>query len=280
MQYFHPQETKIELLHVAVNSRKNDFITRVLDKLCQPLPEQTDETDGRDVDVVPRSSHMLDRAIFFATLNDDPESLEEILEWRDNNNFPTSGERCVGSYSPILYACLKDYTRCISILYSYKYRVSLPEEEAKIIKQILATNDAVENEYNFYTTLYSGDRHVNQFDSLIRRKSQKKKTQSKTDPVERLLSIKAYANPHYITTELMWHHEHNAIEEKNFCQYDPVRKSLALARYTKFLSNFYVQYSQEYLEISKVIYLQPLAVTWTMINYKLTYLLKWTKLKY
>ena len=253
MQYFHPQETKIELLHVAVNSRKNDFITRVLDKLCQPLPEQTDETDGRDVDVVPRSSHMLDRAIFFATLNDDPESLEEILEWRDNNNFPTSGERCVGSYSPILYACLKDYTRCITILYKAEYRVSLPDEEADIITNILATNDAVENEYNFYTTLYSGDRHVNQFDSLIQRKRHKKKTKSDTDPVERLLSIKAYANPHYITTEFMWHHEHKAIEEKDFCQYDPVRKSLALARYTKFLSNFYVQYSQEYLEISKVI---------------------------
>ena len=83
-------------------------------------------------------------------------------------------------------------------------------EEDSIIQQILTTNDAVENEYNFYMKLYSGDRHVDQFYQLIRRK---KKMKSETDPVERLLSIKAYANPHYIATEFMENCEHKAVDE-------------------------------------------------------------------
>ena len=208
--YFPWQDIKIELLHVSVNYRKNDFITRVLDKLCFPLPGSADETDG--VDSVLQAYDMLDRAILFATLNDDPESLEDILKWGLENKFPFSRRRddFVANYSPILYACLKDYTRCITILYNYGYRVNLPEEEDSIIQQILTTNDAVENEYNFYMKLYSGDRHVDQFYQLIRRK---KKMKSETDPVERLLSIKAYANPHYIATEFMENCEHKAVDE-------------------------------------------------------------------
>ena len=199
------------------------------------------------------NNHMLDRAILFATLNDDPDSLEDILKWGDDkrDRFPFSGrqEDGVDHYSPILYACLMDYTRCIDTLYKHGYKVSLPKEEKKIIDNILATNDAVENEYNFYMKLFAGDRHVSQFYNLTPWKEEKK---SETDPVERLLSIKAYANPHYIAREFMDNCENKLIEEKNFSQYDPIRKSLALARYSKFLADFYVQYSQEYLEISKV----------------------------
>ena len=205
------QDIKIELLHVSVNYRKNDFITRVLDKLCFPLPGSADETDG--VDSVLQAYDMLDRAILFATLNDDPESLEDILKWGEGN-FPSRRRRedCEGNYSPILYACLKDYTRCITILYNYDYRVSLPDEEANIIRQILTTNDAVENEFNFYMKLYAGERHVDQFYKLIGRK---KKIKSETDPVERLLSIKAFANPHYIATEFMGNCDHKAVDEVN-----------------------------------------------------------------
>ena len=182
----------------------------MLDKLCFPLPAPTDETDN--VDVVVQACDMLDRAILFATLNDDFESLEDILKWGVDNKFPfsLSREACVGNYTPILYACLKDYNRCISILYSYGYRVNLPEEEANIINKILTTNDAVENEYNFYMKLYSGDRHIDQFYNLIRRK---KKMKSETDPLEILLSIKAFANPHYIATEFMSNCEHKAVDE-------------------------------------------------------------------
>ena len=234
---------------MAVNQRKSDLITRVLDKLCLPRPALTEESGGVDVEVT--ASRILDKAILFATLNDDPESLEDILKWAMRKKIPFSRRRqdCVGLYSPILYACLKDYTRCISILYSYGYRVILPEEEANIIQKILATNNAVENEYNLYMRLHSGDRHVGQFYQMIRKE---KKLNLETDPVERLLSIKAFASPHYIATVFMQQCEHQVVEEEEFYQYDPLRKSLALARYSKFLSNLHVQYSQEYLEIGKV----------------------------
>ena len=208
--YSQPQDTKIELLHVAVNHRKNDFITRVLDKLCLPLPLGRDEADGSGGDVEEKTYnyHMLDRAILFATLNDDPDSLEDILKWGDDKQKGGRGEDGVGHYSPILYACLMDFTRCINILYRHGYRVTLPKEEKKIIDKILATNDAVENEYNFYMKLFAGDRHVSQFYSLTPWKEERK---LETDPVERLLSIKAYANPHYIATEFMENCENKLI---------------------------------------------------------------------
>ena len=68
------------------------------------------------------------------------------------------------------------------------------------------------------------------------------------DPVARLRAIKAYSNHHYIITEFLQQSKLN--EESR--QFDPMRKSLILARYCEFLSLLYVQYSREYLEISKV----------------------------
>ena len=93
--------------------------------------------------------------------------------------------------------------------------------------------------------LWAGDRHIDKvYDCL----GKEKNLGSETDPVERLLSIKAFANPHYLATEFMY----GNMKEDDFCLYDPVRKSLTMARYCKFLSSYYVQYSEEYLEISKV----------------------------
>ena len=234
---------------MAVNNRKNDFIVRVLKEFC--FHAESDQTDGLDLNLAGRD--MLERAILFATLNDDAETLEDILKWGQESQFLDNINLCeeegVGKHSPILYACLKDYVKCINVLYRYGYRVNLPEEEETIIQEVLRTNNAVENDYHFYMKLWAGDRHVDQVYYLLKKK---KKLGSKKDPVERLLSIKAFANPHYIATEFMENCEHKNVTEKEFCLYDPVRKSLALARYTKFLSRFYVQYSQEYLEISKV----------------------------
>ena len=70
------------------------------------------------------------------------------------------------------------------------------------------------------------------------------------DPVARLRAIKAYSNHHYIITEFLHQSGSELTEESR--QLDPMRKTLILARYCEFLSVFYVQYSREYLEISKV----------------------------
>ena len=141
----------MELLHVAINNRKNDFILRVLQEFCfnQPTPYQ------------PEAVNMLERAILFATLNDDPETLEVILKWAKEHNVVSNCNSESGlTHSPIMYACLKDYVQCVTLLYRYGYRVSLPEVEEKIILEVLRTNDAVENDHYFYMEFYNLLREV------------------------------------------------------------------------------------------------------------------------
>ena len=150
---------------------------------------------------------------------------------------------------------LRNYTRCITLLYKFGYKIQLPAEDREIIEKVLKDNDVVSNDYHFYMKFWVGERHVDQFyrlscSKLIKRNKRKS---SDTDPVERFLKIKAFSNPHYIATEFI---EYCSKEEEKtpgeFCLYDPIRKALVLGRYSKLLSRFFVQYSQEYLEISKV----------------------------
>ena len=75
-----------------------------------------------------------------------------------------------------------------------------------------------------------------------------KSAEREKDPVARLRAIKAYSNHHYIITEFL---EQATLTEESR-HFDPIRKTLILARYCEFLSLVYVQYSREYLEISKV----------------------------
>ena len=243
------QEIQAELLHLAVNNRKNDFVRKVL----ETFPSPSDQTDG----VAGGGKTMLEKAVLFATLNDDPETLEDILSWAKDKgvNLRSSEEPSYDVHCPLLYACLKNYTKCISILHKHEYRVVLPSEDKKIVDDILTANDYARNDYHFYMKFWVGDRHVDQFYRLDCAKliKEKKRPSSDTDPVERFLRIKAFSNPHYIATEFVENcADGNCPEEKDFRHYDPIRKSLLLARYSKLLSHFYVQYSQEYLEISKV----------------------------
>ena len=125
------------------------------------------------------------------------------------------------------------------------------------MEKVLQDNDVVSNDYHFYMKFWVGERHVQQFYRLscINLIKTSKRKSSYTDPVERFLKIKAFSNPHYIATEFIEKfskEEESCPEEREFCLYDPVRKALVLGRYSKLLSRFYVQYSQEYLEISKV----------------------------
>ena len=100
------KELKSELLHLAVNNRKNDFVQRVLTVLC-PEPS-TDATDGGKLDQDVKK--MLEKAVLFATLNDDPETLEEILKYGKSKNIPLGWpeEECSDKHCPVLYACLRN----------------------------------------------------------------------------------------------------------------------------------------------------------------------------
>ena len=240
-----------ELLHLAVNNRKNDFVRKALKIFCAP----SDQTDGRHG--VNNAKVMLEKAVLFATLNDDSETLEEILKWGTENSVPVGWpeDQSNDQHCPIMYACLRNYTRCITVLYKYEYRIHLPDEDKETIEKVLKINDFASNDYQFYMKLWVGDRHVDQFYRLscISLIKSKKRKASDTDPVERFLRMKAFSNPHYIATEFVENcSEGNCMEEIDFRMFDPIRKSLLLARYSKLLSHYYSQYSLEYLEISKV----------------------------
>ena len=78
-------------------------------------------------------------------------------------------------------------------------------------------------------------------------------TDLKETDLTRLEAMKAYTNHHYIITEFLHENEKEESPEKeDYRHFDPMRKTLILARYCKFLSMFFVLYSREYLEISKV----------------------------
>ena len=93
-----------------------------------------------------------------------------------------------------------------------------------------------------------GDNHCSKTKWIAGTESSEKSEEREKDPMARLRAIKAYSNHHYIITEFL--HQSKLNEESR--QFDPMRKSLILARYCKFLSHICIQYSREYLEISKV----------------------------
>ena len=74
------------------------MIRRVLSSLCS-----VDQVAGKC---------LLEKAVLLVTLNDDPESLEEILKWALAEGFKLSREDDdVDKHCPVLLACHENYTR-------------------------------------------------------------------------------------------------------------------------------------------------------------------------
>ena len=69
------------------------------------------------------------------------------------------------------------------------------------------------------------------------------------DPVTKFIRLKAYANPQYLVTEFK---AKLSSQEEKLWDFDPLRKALAIARFTELLSKYEMQYSEEYIEIMKV----------------------------
>ena len=92
---------------------------------CQP----GDDTDcPADLEV---TEDVVERAVLLATIKADPETLENILTWVRVNNI-----RSEKTQEPILFACLKNYSQCISILYSHGYRVKLQKIDSHYIPNL------------------------------------------------------------------------------------------------------------------------------------------------
>ena len=243
-----------------------------LHELC---PDQADQPDSavlereRERGVLP--------FLVLATIDNDHETLERILK---KSKIEEDSEE---AQQLIRYACLKNYKKCISVLYRHGCRVKLHKEDRNNIPKLF--EDKKYDQYELYDILYSlcfpGKKNISQFSFVMEKikthtkccKDQEKEkgdleegsnkptgghetsaTDLKETDLTRLEAMKAYTNHHYIITEFL--HENEKEEEspkkEDSRHFDPMRKTLILARYCKFLSMFCVQYSREYLEISKV----------------------------
>merc|ERR1712154_398502 len=139
------------------NSRKNKVIRKVLQRLCCPLTGDGDISCGDEVPT-------LEKAVFFATFNDDSETLEEILRWANVNQFSLS--RMEREHCPLVFSCLRNYARCIDVFCKHGYQINLDSEDKEIIEQVLKEPDVDTNDYNLYKRLFAGNRHVDQFRQL------------------------------------------------------------------------------------------------------------------
>ena len=71
---------------------------------------------------------MLQKSILIATLNDDPETLKEILSWGKENAMCNESPNQVEE-NPILLSSLEGYTKCMRCLYKAGFRIKLFEED-------------------------------------------------------------------------------------------------------------------------------------------------------
>ena len=139
------------------------------------------------------------------------------------------------------------------------YRVPIPEDYDDKISQIMSMKAITSNLHFYYILIFKGNRNVRMDKSpdtedipisLIGAKKKRREIfYLGDDPVTKFVRLKAYANPQYLVTEFK---AKLSSPGDNLCDYDPLRKALAIARFTELLSKYEKQYSQEYIEIMKV----------------------------
>ena len=139
------------------------------------------------------------------------------------------------------------------------YRVPIPEDYDDKIGQIMSMKAISNNLHFYYILIFKGNRDVcidKSLDtedipiSLIGAKKKRREIfYVGDDPVTKFIRLKAFANPQYLVTEFKAKLSSHA---DNLWDFDPLRKALAIARFTELLSKYEKQYSQEYIEIMKV----------------------------
>ena len=141
------------------------------------------------------------------------------------------------------------------------YRVPIPEDYDDKIGQIMSMKAITSNLHFYYILIFKGNRDVRMDRSpdtadlqLIptigeAMRSRREIFYQGDDPVTKFVRLKAYANPQYLVTEFK---AKLSSQADNLWDFDPLRKALAIARFTELLSKYEKQYSEEYIEIMKV----------------------------
>ena len=141
------------------------------------------------------------------------------------------------------------------------YRVPIPEDYDDKISQIMSMKAITSNLHFYYILIFKGNRNVRMDKSpdtedipisLIGAKKKRREIfYLGDDPVTKFVRLKAYANPQYLVTEFK---AKLSSQADNLWDFDPLRKALAIARFTELLAKYEQQYSEEYIEIMKVRY--------------------------
>ena len=138
------------------------------------------------------------------------------------------------------------------------YRVPIPEDYDDKIGQIMSMKAISNNLHFYYILIFKGnsDVRMNKSEtedipiSLIGAKKRRREIfYLGVDPVTKFVRLKAYANPQYLVAEFKAKLSSRA---DNLWDFDPLRKALAIARFTELLSRYEKRYSEEYIEIMKV----------------------------
>ena len=179
----------------------------------------------------------------FATINDDPKSLEDILSWgssfKDLVKDPTTN---LQTKCPLLLATLSNFTICVKMLYSFGYRVTIPHEDEVRLQEMLKMKQTLSNDFHWYFALLMGSGKDEHYQARKRVKNPRE-----FDTVERFLRFRAFVSPTYVSVAFT-----EAAATEKLSKSDPLRKMIAYAQYAKHLSNYYSQHRNEYKKIGKV----------------------------
>ena len=210
-------------------------------------------------------------AVASATSNNDPETLEALVKWKNKGSLsPPTRELtgCTSTCSPMFLACTQEYNQCIDPLYALGYRINLPKDVKRIINQIMKL-DSISNKIQFWWYMVKGSEDPHEFDDegnqlAIKEEGLKRNPKNifdnrDQDSVERSLLLKAYSNPHYLAACYKFnsdtfekHQNRKLLVRRGLGIFDPLRKSLAIARYAELLSIYDCEYTNEYSELNKV----------------------------
>eukprot|EP00092_Neocalanus_flemingeri_P100835 GFUD01128833.1.p1 GENE.GFUD01128833.1~~GFUD01128833.1.p1 ORF type:complete len:954 (-),score=174.91 GFUD01128833.1:65-2926(-) len=268
-------DVKEELIRKIVNSRNNFAVTQLIEIMAEfltPLDTVDGGTNGTDNNFnkprLKQNIKVLRSAIIHATLNDDPETLEAILEVGEksskecfkklihNQGLSDENEK-TSRMNPMIIACVQDFCRCVKLLYRNGFLVDLCKEDLKQIEYLITMDHVVANDWHLYYSLYLGSKHINieaelGTKTMKRQTSFKKKLHQYVDPVDRYLKFLAFSSPIYISVTFVETECTNFVmDEKLLKLNDPIRKAFACATFAKYLSTTYVQQSNEYKKVGR-----------------------------
>ena len=204
--------------------------------------------------------------LVYATLNDDPESLETIvtsdfafktkqaLSRTLHRSFSipetepvleVTGRSLERHKNPLLVACTQGYSQCVRILYKYGYDINVYKEDSKYIEQLMQMDhaSASASTYYLYEKMWFGEKSYQNLKSIARKKVV---SNDEYDAVERYIRFRAYASPTYISVAF------SESRQEDLATMDPMRKAIACSTYATYLGEYYMQQQAEYQAVGRV----------------------------